>query len=215
MSFGCVGDFPSRIKYCVSIHFKVHTCNKLASRHIRVQIAEPSAVGQCDIYGSSLCMECDVIVHVGGKRSNERYLLLRQKIEFLEDEPGHFEDLMLQHHDNTEDRLENNMVLHKKQFLENIREKMDRCRMPPVSISKLDINRNRLGPTLFDLNARPHRVQDHITDSSQVVPLVVLSFELLFLSNLLPSNELNLLDNPGIYLNCSRLPCSYEFCLNK
>uniref|UniRef100_A0A804JHZ5 Uncharacterized protein n=1 Tax=Musa acuminata subsp. malaccensis TaxID=214687 RepID=A0A804JHZ5_MUSAM len=22
MSFGCVGDFPSRIKYCVSIHFK-------------------------------------------------------------------------------------------------------------------------------------------------------------------------------------------------
>ncbi|CAL9055401.1 unnamed protein product [Musa banksii] len=78
---------------------------------------------------------------------------------------------MLQHHDNTKDRLENNIVLHKKQFLENIREKMDRCRMPPVSISKLDINRNRLGPTLFDLNARPHRVQDHITDSSQVQAL--------------------------------------------
>ncbi|KAJ8476968.1 hypothetical protein OPV22_020695 [Ensete ventricosum] len=120
----------------------VHTCNKLASRHIRVQIAETSAVGQCDICenspdGSSLCLECEVIVHVGGKRSHERYLLLRQKIEFLGDKPGQLEDFMLQHHDK---------------------------RM-------IDINRNRLGPTIFYHNARLHRVQDHVTDSSQVQAL--------------------------------------------
>lgn len=35
----------------------------------------------CEIDGSSLCLQCDMIVHVGGKRTHRRYLLLRQRIE--------------------------------------------------------------------------------------------------------------------------------------
>lgn len=35
----------------------------------------------CEIDGSSLCLQCDMIVHVGGKRTHKRYLLLRQRVE--------------------------------------------------------------------------------------------------------------------------------------
>uniref|UniRef100_A0A803PFK9 B box-type domain-containing protein n=1 Tax=Cannabis sativa TaxID=3483 RepID=A0A803PFK9_CANSA len=75
-------------------------CNKLASRHVRVGLANPSEVPRCDICenapaffyceidGSSLCLQCDMIVHVGGKRTHGRYLLLRQRVEFPGDKPG-------------------------------------------------------------------------------------------------------------------------------
>ncbi|KAK4491427.1 hypothetical protein RD792_002176 [Penstemon davidsonii] len=78
---------------CPACDDKVHMCNKLASRHVRVGLAEPSEVPRCDICenapaffycevdGSSLCLQCDMIVHVGGKRTHGRYLLLRQRIE--------------------------------------------------------------------------------------------------------------------------------------
>ena len=103
--------------------WQVHMCNKLASRHVRVGLAEPSEVPHCDICenapgmwilllpllllclqcchitksflpwhlyvaffycevdGSSLCLQCDMLVHVGGKRTHGRYLLLRQRVE--------------------------------------------------------------------------------------------------------------------------------------
>ena len=35
----------------------------------------------CEVDGSSLCLQCDMIVHVGGKRTHGRYLLLRQRVE--------------------------------------------------------------------------------------------------------------------------------------
>uniref|UniRef100_A0A7N1A0K0 B box-type domain-containing protein n=1 Tax=Kalanchoe fedtschenkoi TaxID=63787 RepID=A0A7N1A0K0_KALFE len=78
---------------CQSCDDKVHMCNKLASRHVRVRLAAPSAVARCDICenapaffycevdGTSLCLQCDMIVHVGGKRKHGRYLILRQKVE--------------------------------------------------------------------------------------------------------------------------------------
>ncbi|KAL4318709.1 hypothetical protein GQ457_18G017420 [Hibiscus cannabinus] len=84
---------------CRSCDEKVHMCNKLASRHVRVGLADPSNVPHCDICenspaffycevdGSSLCLQCDMIVHVGGKRTHGRYLLLRQRVE-----PGRLED---------------------------------------------------------------------------------------------------------------------------
>uniref|UniRef100_A0A7N0UBX8 B box-type domain-containing protein n=1 Tax=Kalanchoe fedtschenkoi TaxID=63787 RepID=A0A7N0UBX8_KALFE len=89
---------------CQSCDDKVHMCNKLASRHVRVRLAAPSAVARCDICenapaffycevdGTSLCLQCDMIVHVGGKRTHERYLILRQKVEFQGDKPGLLED---------------------------------------------------------------------------------------------------------------------------
>jgi len=79
---------------CQSCDDKVHRCNKLASRHVRVGLADPSEVPRCDICenapaffycgidGSSLCLQCDMMVHVGGKRTHGRYLMLRQRVEF-------------------------------------------------------------------------------------------------------------------------------------
>ncbi|KAK8568059.1 hypothetical protein V6N13_106001 [Hibiscus sabdariffa] len=93
---------------CRSCDEKVHMCNKLASRHVRVGLADPSNVPRCDICenapaffycevdGSSLCLQCDMIVHVGGKRTHGRYLLLRQRVEFPGDKPGRLEELGLQ-----------------------------------------------------------------------------------------------------------------------
>lgn len=99
--------------FCLCV--KVHKCNKLASRHLRVGLADPSNAPSCDICenapgmniwflcrmptfrvltcfffaaffyceidGSSLCLQCDMVVHVGGKRTHRRFLLLRQRIE--------------------------------------------------------------------------------------------------------------------------------------
>ncbi|XP_027077612.2 B-box zinc finger protein 19-like isoform X2 [Coffea arabica] len=89
---------------CRSCDDKVHMCNKLASRHVRVGLANPSDVPQCDICenapaffycevdGSSLCLQCDMIAHVGGKRTHARYLLLRQRVEFPGDKPARLEE---------------------------------------------------------------------------------------------------------------------------
>ncbi|KAM0945582.1 putative transcription factor interactor and regulator Znf-B family [Dioscorea sansibarensis] len=93
---------------CRSCDDKVHMCNKLASRHVRVGLADPSEVPRCDICenapaffyceidGSSLCLQCDMIVHVGGKRTHGRYLLLRQRVEFPGDKQAHMEDAAMQ-----------------------------------------------------------------------------------------------------------------------
>jgi hypothetical protein len=94
----CAADEAALCRACDE---KVHLCNKLASRHVRVGLANPSDVPHCDICesapaffyceidGSSLCLQCDMIVHVGGKRTHERFLLLRQRAEF----PGDLQTL--------------------------------------------------------------------------------------------------------------------------
>ncbi|GAA0166385.1 hypothetical protein LIER_21549 [Lithospermum erythrorhizon] len=111
----CAADEAALCRTC---DHKVHMCNKLASRHLRVGLAEPSQVPRCDICenapaffycevdGSSLCLQCDMIVHVGGKRTHRRYLLMRQKVEFLGDNPVHTDDLGLQSTDPSEARRE-------------------------------------------------------------------------------------------------------------
>eukprot|EP00898_Chlorokybus_atmophyticus_P008761 jgi/Chlat1/8887/Chrsp92S08200 len=78
---------------CHACDVKVHGCNKLASRHTRVELAEARAAPNCDICedapafffcaidGTSLCLQCDMDVHVGGKSSHDRYLLLGQRVE--------------------------------------------------------------------------------------------------------------------------------------
>ncbi|PKA60720.1 putative salt tolerance-like protein [Apostasia shenzhenica] len=88
----CAADEAALCRPCDD---KVHKCNKLASRHVRVGLADPSEVPRCDICetspafffceidGSSLCLQCDTIVHVGGKRTHARYLLLRQAVQVL------------------------------------------------------------------------------------------------------------------------------------
>ncbi|KAJ4774823.1 B-box zinc finger family protein [Rhynchospora pubera] len=98
----CAADEAALCRPCDE---KVHMCNKLASRHVRVGIAAPNKVPRCDICenapaffycevdGTSLCLHCDMIVHVGGKRTHSRYLLLRQRVEFPGDKTGQLDDL--------------------------------------------------------------------------------------------------------------------------
>eukprot|EP00249_Psilotum_nudum_P003794 c17288_g1_i2 orf=325-1005(+) len=88
--FFCAADEAA---LCSSCDEKVHSCNKLASRHVRLELTEARSVPQCDICesapaffycevdGTSLCLQCDMDVHVGGKRTHERYLLMGQRVE--------------------------------------------------------------------------------------------------------------------------------------
>ncbi|CAI7784387.1 unnamed protein product [Closterium sp. NIES-54] len=78
---------------CLACDNKVHGCNKLASRHVRLELAEARAIPRCDICenapaffycavdGTSLCLQCDLDVHIGGKKAHERYLLMGQRVE--------------------------------------------------------------------------------------------------------------------------------------
>ncbi|GBG70921.1 hypothetical protein CBR_g8223 [Chara braunii] len=78
---------------CMTCDEKVHGCNKLASRHVRLELAEARAVPRCDICenapafffcgidGTSLCLQCDMDVHTGGKKAHARYLLMGQRVE--------------------------------------------------------------------------------------------------------------------------------------
>eukprot|EP00850_Spirogloea_muscicola_P002014 SM000007S20974 [mRNA] locus=s7:1235159:1236269:- [translate_table: standard] len=86
----CVADEAALCDKCDE---KVHGCNKLASRHVRLALADARAVPRCDICenapaffycgidGTSLCVQCDTDVHIGGKKLHERYLLMGQRVE--------------------------------------------------------------------------------------------------------------------------------------
>ncbi|XP_020552928.1 B-box zinc finger protein 19 isoform X2 [Sesamum indicum] len=141
--------------------WQVHTCNKLASRHIRVGLAELSEVPRCDICenapaffyceidGSSLCLQCDMIVHVGGKRTHRRYLLLRQRVEFPgNDKPGSREELGSQ-----------KGRLREKENLQNHRFS------PNSFIGNSSESDEKMEDFLIDLNARPPGLYDRAANN--------------------------------------------------
>ncbi|XP_042485386.1 B-box zinc finger protein 19-like [Macadamia integrifolia] len=157
---------------CRSCDDKVHMCNKLASRHVRVKLADPSDVPRCDICenapaffyceidGSSLCLQCDMIVHVGGKRMHGRYLLLRQRVEFPGDKPGHFEDLASQPKDQGQNRREHNQPP-KLTMRENLQN--HRVSTPVVNVDT--DNHGKMDTKMIDLNAWPNRVHGQASNS--------------------------------------------------
>ncbi|CAK9162034.1 unnamed protein product [Ilex paraguariensis] len=151
---------------CRSCDEKVHMCNKLASRHVRVGLADPSDVPRCDICenapaffyceidGSSLCLQCDMIVHVGGKRTHGRYLLLRQRVEFPGDKPGRLEDIGVQPGDPGAARREPNQP-----FKLTTRENQPNHRVSSVPVLDTDTDGDgNMDNKLIDLNARPQRI---------------------------------------------------------
>ncbi|GAV73351.1 zf-B_box domain-containing protein [Cephalotus follicularis] len=152
---------------CPSCDHKVHMCNKLASRHVRVGLADFSEVQHCDICenapafffcevdGSSLCLQCDMIVHVGGKRTHERYLLLRQRVQFTGDKPGLLNEVGMQPCDPNEVRGDQNQspMLTSRENQQNHR----LSQAPPIE-AKADSDA-KMGNGLIDLNARPQQIQ--------------------------------------------------------
>lgn len=154
----CAADEAALCRACDD---KVHTCNKLASRHIRVGLAELSEVPRCDICenapaffyceidGSSLCLQCDMIVHVGGKRTHRRYLLLRQRVEFPgNDKPGSREELGSQ-----------KGRLREKENLQNHRFS------PNSFIGNSSESDEKMEDFLIDLNARPPGLYDRAANN--------------------------------------------------
>ncbi|XP_015951953.1 B-box zinc finger protein 19 [Arachis duranensis] len=153
---------------CGSCDDKVHMCNKLASRHVRVGLADPSDVPRCDICenapaffyceidGSSLCLQCDMIVHVGGKRTHERYLLLRQRIEFPSDKTGGLDEFGLQTLDQNEPRRDQSQSIKL-----NARDNHQSHNHKVISVTMLENNidgHRKVDKKLFDLNTRPQRI---------------------------------------------------------
>lgn len=158
---------------CRSCDEKVHMCNKLASRHVRVGLADPSAVPRCDICenapaffyceidGSSLCLQCDMIVHVGGKRTHGRYLLLRQRVEFPGDKSTRLEGTR-----------QDDLGEAKRESVQqcNLKERENQQNQRVSSISMLGNNSSRDGKMenkLIDLNARPQRMHGQAPNNQE------------------------------------------------
>ncbi|CAM8912214.1 hypothetical protein QQ045_024118 [Rhodiola kirilowii] len=154
---------------CQSCDDQVHMCNKLASRHIRVQLAAPSAVPRCDICenapaffycevdGTSLCLQCDMIVHVGGKRTHGRYLILRQKVEFPGDKPGQLENPASQPLDAGESNEGPKNVTREN--------KQNHGSSPvPIMDSNGDSNAKR-DTKMIDLNMKPRRIYEQASNN--------------------------------------------------
>ncbi|KAF3508105.1 hypothetical protein F2Q69_00008540 [Brassica cretica] len=145
----CAADEAALCRPCDE---KVHMCNKLASRHVRVGLAEPSnapccdicenapAFFYCEIDGSSLCLQCDMVVHVGGKRTHGRFLLLRQRIEFPGDRPKQ---------NNARDNMQNQRV----------------------SASANGEANGKTDDEMIDLNANPQRVHEPSSNNQVLDPL--------------------------------------------
>ncbi|XP_021738724.1 B-box zinc finger protein 19-like isoform X1 [Chenopodium quinoa] len=168
--FFCAADEAALCRACDE---KVHMCNKLASRHIRVGLAAPNAVPKCDICenapaffyceidGSSLCLQCDMVVHVGGKRTHRRYLLLRQRAEFPGDKYVNVEDMSSQgtQGDQMEVRREPNqssdaIVMEKEQN-------------HVVHVDGNGVSDAQMDNKMIDLNARPQRTSGQSPNNNQ------------------------------------------------
>ncbi|CAA0827686.1 B-box zinc finger protein 19 [Striga hermonthica] len=173
----CAADEAALCRACDD---KVHMCNKLASRHVRVGLAEPSEVPRCDICenapaffyceidGSSLCLQCDMIVHVGGKRTHGRYLLLRQRVEFPGDKPGGVDEPGSQKVNIGEGKREMSSLRPKDNNQQN-----HRIISNDQIMGNNDEGDGKMENNLIDLNARPQRIYRQApTNQEQVNNLV-------------------------------------------
>ncbi|PON71564.1 B-box-type zinc finger [Parasponia andersonii] len=172
----CAADEAALCRACDE---KVHMCNKLASRHVRVGLANPSEVPRCDICenapaffyceidGSSLCLQCDMIVHVGGKRTHGRYLLLRQRVEFPGDKPGSLEEPASQPVlDRAEARRGTNQPFSKMTAEEN---QQQNHRVSPVRIPEANADgHTKRDSKMIDLNIKPHRLHEQSSNNQKL-----------------------------------------------
>ncbi|KAI3461964.1 hypothetical protein Pfo_018627 [Paulownia fortunei] len=156
----CAADEAALCRACDD---KVHMCNKLASRHVRVGLDNPVDVPRCDICenspaffycevdGSSLCLQCDMIVHVGGKRTHGRYLLLRQRVKFPGDKPGLTGDPATQTLDSAENKREHSQS--RKPMVED-----DDVVFPTAELDAIADRPTKMESGMIDLNIKPHRL---------------------------------------------------------
>nr|ABK93896.1 unknown [Populus trichocarpa] len=114
-----------------------------------------------------------MIVHVGGKRTHGRYLLLRQRVEFPGDKPGRMEEQGQQPLDHNETRRDQNQPLKL-----TARENKQNHRASPVPMVENNTDSDgKMDNNLIDLNARPQRIHGQNStnqenhESSSAVPV--------------------------------------------
>lgn len=152
---------------CLKCDEKVHGCNKLASRHIRLTLAEAGAHRRCDICenapafffcgidGTSLCLQCDMEVHVGGKRTHERYLLMGQRVEIpVTQADGGLGKLPMSDVKVAPRRIDGNIHLHVNHENANHSRRQDRNEHSNTSAIAIAIGDTT--SQMIDLNFRPH-----------------------------------------------------------
>ncbi|XP_031400695.1 B-box zinc finger protein 18-like isoform X1 [Punica granatum] len=163
---------------CLSCDEKVHMCNKLASRHVRVGLANPSDVPRCDICenapaffyceidGTSLCLQCDMIVHVGGKRTHGRYLLLRQRVEFPGDKSSHHEEPAVPSMEPGEARRGHPQNQNLKPTMEENHQNHRESALRAPNTSDTE-KLGKRDSKMIDLNMKPHRMHEQASFNEQ------------------------------------------------
>uniref|UniRef100_A0A2N9IAE9 B box-type domain-containing protein n=1 Tax=Fagus sylvatica TaxID=28930 RepID=A0A2N9IAE9_FAGSY len=143
---------------CRSCDEKVHMCNKLANRHVRVGLASPSDVPRCDICENAPGMQLSFTA-----RTHGRYLLLRQRVEFPGDKlPGHLEEPGSQPIDQGETRRGQNPPF-KLAMVEN----QQSHRVSPVPVSDAKADGNAKMDKMIDLNLNPQRMHEHGSNNQE------------------------------------------------
>ncbi|MCD7449417.1 hypothetical protein HAX54_052123 [Datura stramonium] len=104
----------------------------------------------CEVDGSSLCSQCDMMVHVGGKRT-QRYLLLRQKVE-VGDKSMPTEELARKKLDPGENKRE---YSHSPKPM--VEDNQQNHRVSPVLVSDGSADGHGKKDKMIDLNVKPSR----------------------------------------------------------
>lgn len=181
----CAADEAALCRKCDE---KVHGCNKLASRHVRLTLAEARAVPKCDICenapafffcgidGTSLCLQCDMDVHVGGKKTHERYLWIGQRVEFptvkVEEELG--KQPIIEHkRSEVDDFYKQHHKYYQSNFCENGQEENETSNASAIAVAVGDTGPpslvDQFASQMIDLNFRPHHLQAQAPGVSESV----------------------------------------------
>ncbi|KAF5953078.1 hypothetical protein HYC85_011022 [Camellia sinensis] len=101
-----------------------------------------------EVDGSSLCLQCDMIVHVGGKRTHERYL-------FPGDKPGRMEDP-------TENRRGENQQLGLTMGENQLNHRVPKSTMNANADGHANTKTN-----MMDLNMQPHQIHEQASNNQR------------------------------------------------
>jgi hypothetical protein len=143
---------------------------------VRVGLAAPSDVPLCDICenapaffycevdGTSLCLQCDMIVHVGGKRTHKRYLLLRQRVEFPGDKLVGKEDATTTPMDVGVNKQNGNQS---RQCSGGDNQQNQKVPSIPASVGIAD-GHVKKDAKMIDLNMKPHRLHGQASNYQEL-----------------------------------------------
>ncbi|CAL5331710.1 unnamed protein product [Camellia sinensis] len=139
-----------------------------ASKSLVIWLNGEFAFFYYEVDGSSLCLQCDMIVHVGGKRTHERYLVLRQRIEFPGDKPGHMEDP-------TENRRGENQQLGLM-----MEENQQNHRVPKSATNANADGHANTKTNMMDLNMLPYQIHEQASNNQvRLSPLFIYQKQIL------------------------------------